>query len=99
MPIYEYRCKSCGKEFEYMQSIKADALTKCPSNVCEQMHKGDGEVERLISKNVGLIFNGSGFYLTDYAKKSSSSASKAPKTESTAPASAPAHKCSGGCCS
>lgn len=94
MPIYEYRCKTCGKTFEYMQSIKDSALSKCPENVCDSEHKGEGEVERIISKNVGLIFNGSGFYLTDYANKSSSKSSV--KKEETPK---PAHACSGSCCS
>ena len=63
MPIYEYKCKSCGNEFELVQRITEDAINKCPSKGC------DGEVFRKISKNVGLVFKGSGFYLTDYAKK------------------------------
>ncbi len=58
MPTYEYECNNCGYKFEAFQSIKADPLTKCP--------KCGGEVVRLISKNVGLIFKGSGFYITDY---------------------------------
>jgi len=56
MPIYEYKCAKCGK-FEKLQKVGEDALTHCPS--CE------GEVERLISKNVGVVFKGSGFYKTD----------------------------------
>ena len=66
MPVYHYKCKTCGDEFHYQQSIKADALTKCPESVCKAEHKGEGEVIRKISKNIGLVFNGSGFYLTDY---------------------------------
>lgn len=56
MPIYDYRCEKCG-HFEKVQKITAPALTECPS--C------GGKVERLISKNVGVIFKGSGFYRTD----------------------------------
>ncbi len=72
MPTYEYKCKKCGKIFDWEQRITEDALTTCPNEVCEHEEKGSGEVFRMISKNVGLIFNGKGFYLTDYARKSSS---------------------------
>lgn len=73
MPIYEYQCRKCGKNFEVMQTISSDPLQLCPENVCEQAEKGSGEVERKISGGAGLVFNGSGFYLTDYVKKSGSS--------------------------
>ena len=56
MPIYEYRCENCGK-FEKLQKFTEEALTNCPE--C------DGKVERLISKNVGVVYKGSGFYRTD----------------------------------
>ena len=75
MPTYEYRCENCGDEFEEYQSIKAEPLTEC--RIC------GGRVERLISAGGGLIFKGSGFYITDYrsdgyksqAKKESSTSS------------------------
>jgi len=67
MPIYEYKCKKCGQEFEIEQRITAEPLSVCPDELC------GGEVFRKISKNVGLMFKGSGFYLTDYAKRNSSS--------------------------
>ena len=69
--MYEYKCKKCKKEFEITQRITEDALTECPENNC------DGEIFRKISKNIGLVFNGSGFYITDYANKHNSSASSA----------------------
>ncbi len=75
MPIYEYKCKTCGKEFEFEQRITEDSLTRCPKEICECERKGEGEVFRKISKNVGLVFNGKGFYLTDYARKSASASS------------------------
>lgn len=61
MPIYEYRCKKCGHVFEVLQRI-SDPAPQCP--VC------GGEVEKLLSSGVGLVFKGSGFYITDYVKKS-----------------------------
>lgn len=74
MALYEYKCNTCGKHFEYRQSMKDDALSACPESVCEQAVKGKGEVTRLISKNIGLVFKGSGFYLTDYKHQNGSSA-------------------------
>ncbi len=65
MPIYEYKCSNCG-HFELKQSMKDDALTHCPT--C------DAKVQRLISKSVGIVFKGSGFYIND--SKSDSSPSK-----------------------
>jgi putative FmdB family regulatory protein len=59
MPTYEYRCEACKHEFEKFQSITTAPIKKCP--VC-----GKNKVKRLISKGAGLIFKGSGFYITDY---------------------------------
>ena len=72
MPVYDYKCNKCGKVFEYQQRISEDALTKCPEEICDQEVKCTGNVERIISKNIGLVFKGSGFYLTDYANKKTS---------------------------
>ena len=69
MPTYEYKCRKCGNEFEIQQRITEDALTECPQPECH------GEIYRKISKNVGLVFNGKGFYITDYTKKNGSVAS------------------------
>lgn len=76
MPTYDYRCKKCKKRFERLQSIISPPLKKC-------VHCG-GPVERLIGAGAGLIFKGSGFYTTDYKKKSGmpSASEKAPKAES-----------------
>lgn len=57
MPIYEYRCKICGKEFEVMQKITEEPLNACVN--CK------GELERLISTTT-FILKGSGWYATDY---------------------------------
>lgn len=65
MPTYEYRCRSCGHQFEMLQSITEESLDSCP--------RCDGPVERLIGAGSGLIFKGSGFYVTDYRKDSSRS--------------------------
>jgi predicted nucleic acid-binding Zn ribbon protein len=48
--------------------------------ICDKEQKGMGEVERKISKNIGLVFSGSGFYLTDYANKHSSATTSSKKT-------------------
>jgi len=80
MPIYEYKCESCGKVFEYQQRITDEPLQYCPAEICESKeHKGMGKVHRIISKGVGLIFKGSGFYITDYARKNSSYSSSSDK--------------------
>jgi len=57
MPTYEYRC-ACGNEFEVFQGIMAKPAAKCPE--CGR------KAQRLISGGTGLIFKGSGFYITDY---------------------------------
>ena len=62
MPTYDYQCQSCGHEFEAFQSIAAEPLQNCP--VCGK------QVRRLIRGGSGLIFRGSGFYITDYKKNS-----------------------------
>lgn len=85
MPTYDYQCKTCGAVFEYFQSMSAASLEKCPENLCQQETKGHGEVVRKIGGGAGLIFNGSGFYLTDYARKSESGSSKKETKTSPAP--------------
>jgi len=62
MPTYEYACDNCGEQFDIFQSIK-DA----PATVCE---KCGGHLTKLLSAGSGLIFKGSGFYITDYKTKS-----------------------------
>ncbi|MBL0954675.1 MAG: zinc ribbon domain-containing protein [Leptospira sp.] len=66
MATYDYHCNTCGKDFEHVQSMKEDALTEC---LCGQK----GSVERRISASAGIIFKGSGFYVTDYKKESTPS--------------------------
>lgn len=57
MPLYEYRCGKCGL-FEKLQKISEPALTHCPT--C------DGAVERIVSREIGIAFKGTGFYSTDH---------------------------------
>lgn len=56
MPVYEYKCKKCGK-FEVTQKMTDDALDKCPT--C------GSPVIKMISRNIGIIFKSPGFYCTD----------------------------------
>ncbi|MBN1633924.1 MAG: zinc ribbon domain-containing protein [Ignavibacteria bacterium] len=65
MPIYEYKCSECGFQFDKFQSIKDLPLKTCPR--C-----GKESLKKIISGGTGLIFKGSGFYLTDYSKKTQS---------------------------
>jgi putative FmdB family regulatory protein len=68
MPLYTYRCNECDHEFQVRQRMVDDPLTECP--VC------DGSVRRIVS-SVGVVFKGSGFYVTD--NRSSNINGKAPK--------------------
>lgn len=72
MPTYDYKCDACEHTWEEFKSIKAEPTKKCPS--C-----GKKKARRLIGAGAGLIFRGSGFYLTDYrsdAYKKSAEADK-----------------------
>ena len=82
MPTYEYRCGKCGEAFERFQSITADPVVDCP--LCE----GKETVERLISGGSGLIFKGSGFYITDYRSSSYEASAKRDK-DASSPSSKP----------
>jgi putative FmdB family regulatory protein len=98
MPTYEYACEKCGHQFEVMQPMSARALTVCPEDQCAQKRWGKGKVKRAISGGAGLIFKGTGFYITDYrsdkykeaAKKDSAGSaggdSKTSKSVETKPA-------------
>ena len=66
MPLYEYQCKKCGHRFEKIQKFSDKPVKKCPE--C------GGPVEQTISAPA-VQFKGSGWYVTDYARKSGSSAS------------------------
>jgi putative FmdB family regulatory protein len=60
MPTYEYECKNCGHGFEVFQSMSDPPLKDCPE--CGK------EIRRLIFGGTGVIFKGSGFYVTDKGK-------------------------------
>ncbi len=90
MPLYEYHCDNCQKNFEVIQKFSDEPISEC--RLCQ-----GGPVERLLSAP-GLHFKGSGWYITDYAKSGGKSpasdggkADKAEKKDSTAaPAATPA---------
>jgi len=62
MPTYEYQCRKCGHRFEVFQRIVDPPVRDCPKCATK------GSVEQIISGGSGLIFKGSGFYITDYKR-------------------------------
>ena len=97
MPTYEYVCEKCGHPFETFQSMKDPPLKVCPKDKCAQKRWGKGKVKRLMGAGAGLIFKGSGFYITDYrsekykqAAKSDTAPSAPASTSESKPAPAPA---------
>lgn len=70
MPTYEYKCNACGHKFEKFQSITAVPIKRCPQ--C-----GKDKAQRLIGTGAGLLFKGSGFYITDYRSDSYKEKAKA----------------------
>ncbi|MGM9998361.1 MAG: FmdB family zinc ribbon protein [Candidatus Bruticola sp.] len=94
MPIYVYRCSQCHKEVEELQHVSDPPLTTCPDCGTETMHK--------VVSSVGIIFKGSGFYVTDnphgnsttdkhsHHTSSQNSTSETSKADKTADAAAPA---------
>ncbi len=84
MPLYEYQCDACGRRFEKIQKF-SDA----PLDVCELC--GKGPVHKLLS-SPAIQFKGSGWYITDYAKKGSTSAGESGPSSTTDTASKPADK-------
>jgi putative FmdB family regulatory protein len=85
MPTYEYQCEKCKKSFDCYQSMKDAALTVCPKELCRQKTWGKGRVKRQLGTGAGLIFKGSGFYITDYRSegyKASAKSEAAAKSDS-----------------
>ncbi len=85
MPTYQYECDACQHSFEALQTMMEPKLKKCPE--C-----GKSKLVRLIGSGSGMIFKGSGFYETDYKKKTPTDAPKTP-----APAAPTAGGCGSGC--
>ena len=98
MPTYEYKCEKCKGDFECVQSMKDDAFKTCPKELCRMKKWGKGKVRRLMGTGAGLIFKGSGFYITDYrsegykasAKKDTADSAPAKPAESKPAESKPA---------
>ena len=74
MPFYEYQCSNCGHTLEELQKMSDPPLKKCPN--C-----GKNTLKKLIGTGGGLIFKGSGFYLTDYKNKQQSGSKSGKATE------------------
>ena len=71
MPTYEYRCPQCGNDFEKFQKMSDEPVADCPE--CGTA------AERRLSGGAGLLFKGSGFYITDYRGESYKKAADADK--------------------
>ena len=80
MPTYEYYCEKCKKSFDIFQSMKADPLEICPEDLCQMASWGKGKVKRQLGTGAGLIFKGSGFYITDYRSEGYKEAAKKEST-------------------
>jgi putative FmdB family regulatory protein len=76
MPTYEYACTNCGHQFEQFQSMRDEPLKKCPK--C-----GKPKLKRLVGGGAGLIFKGTGFYITDYKNKSGGKSEGGGESKST----------------
>ena len=76
MPTYEYICEKCDQHFDLFQSIKDEPLKTCPKEKCGLKKWGKGKVKRAIGAGAGLIFKGTGFYITDYRSENYKAAAK-----------------------
>ncbi len=85
MPTYTYRCKNCSYEFEELQKVTEEPLVQCPS--CKK-----DTLIRIIEGGAGLVFKGSGFYLTDYKKSSDTESKKSSSDKPSKPESKPESK-------
>ncbi len=84
MPTYEYFCTKCEQSFEAVQSMKDPHFEVCPEALCRVSPWGQGCVKRQLGTGAGLIFKGSGFYITDYRSENYKAGAKkdAPAGES-----------------
>jgi len=78
MPLYEYRCKNCGARFEVNQAFTDDPISTC--HVC------GGTVKRVVGRGTGVIFKGSGFYVTDTRSTNSANGDSSAESKSAAAA-------------
>ena len=76
MPTYEYECRKCGHTFERFQRISEEPVKRCP--------KCRSAVRRVLGSGAGLIFKGSGFYITDYRSDGYKKSAQADSTSGTA---------------
>lgn len=83
MPLYEYRCRACGHQFEKIQKFSDPPLASCPE--C------GGEVEKLLSAPA-IQFKGAGWYITDYARKGASDGASSAPADDSKPAPSAASK-------
>jgi len=74
MPTYDYTCSGCGHRFERFEAIRDDGLKGCPR--C-----GKKKARRLLGTGAGIIFKGSGFYVTDYKRSKTAEPEKASGSE------------------
>jgi putative FmdB family regulatory protein len=79
MPTYDYRCEKCGHQFEVFHGMRERKTRRCPR--CK------GRARRVISGGAGLIFKGSGFYITDHRSKDYKEKAKQEKSAGAKPAS------------
>jgi putative FmdB family regulatory protein len=91
MPTYEYVCLKCQAQFDESQRMSDPALTQCPKDKCPGKKWGKGKVQRGVGGGAGLIFKGSGFYITDYRSSGykSSAASDSGSSGATSPSPKP----------
>ncbi|MFH0754213.1 MAG: FmdB family zinc ribbon protein [Candidatus Omnitrophota bacterium] len=78
MPTYDYECEACGHCFDILQTMQEPKLTQCPA--CKE-----DQLQRLIGTGSGVIFKGSGFYETDYKRKSEPSSGAKPSCADACP--------------
>ncbi len=75
MPTYEYECQRCSHTFERFQSMTDEPLKRCP--------KCKGKIRRMIGTGAGLLFKGSGFYITDYRNENYRAAQKSEQSKAS----------------
>jgi putative FmdB family regulatory protein len=73
MPVYTYRCENCGHEFDRQQSFQDSALIVCPNCHKHTLHK--------VYRATGVVFKGSGFYVTDKSRKAAAPTTNGKKTK------------------